>query len=279
MEKIYLWHDDSIKTATDRPAVTPMLLTDGKKHPAILVIPGGGYGCVCSSTEGFPIAEKFNQLGYHAFVLDYRTAPEQWPAPQLDAMRAMKVIRANAERWNVIPDQVASCGFSAGAHLAGSLGILCDKLSAADGDNADSFPHRPDCMILCYGVLVFSDWSHCGTQANLLGENYAAVRDAYSLEKHIAADTPPVFLMHTICDQSVDYRNSIEFAQAMAAEQRPCELALYYWGDHGMLLGKNTFDVVNWPEQAHNFMQTLLLAEQAADFRDRYTNAYQSTRN
>ena len=142
-----------------------MLLEDGKLHPAVLVIPGGGYGCVCSSTEGFPIAEKFNQLGYHAFVLDYRTAPERFPAPQLDAMRAMKMIRANAGCWNVIPDQVASCGFSAGAHLAGSLGILCDDLNASGGDAADDFPHRPDCMILCYGVLVFADWSHCGTQA------------------------------------------------------------------------------------------------------------------
>lgn len=275
MDKIYLWKDKSVKTKVDRPSIKPFLINDGEKHPAVLVIPGGGYGLVCERTEGTPIARKFNELGYHAFVLDYRTAPNRFPAPQLDAMRAMKIIRANADIWDVDADWIASCGFSAGGHLAGSLGMLCDNLDASDGDEADKFSHKPNVMILCYGVLAFEDWSHLGTQENLLGENFADIADKYSLPRLVNDQTPPAFVMHTVSDQLVPYRNSLVFADAMAKHKRPCELALYYWGAHGMLLGNDTFDVVNWPMQAADFIDSLRLAETDPNFLTRYTNSYQ----
>ena len=279
MQKIYLWDDETVMGSRGRPSLDVRLCEGKKSAPAVLVIPGGGYGCVCESTEGTPIARKFNELGYHAFVLDYRTAPSRWPAPQLDAMRAVKLIRANAEKWGVIADQVAACGFSAGAHLAGSLGILCDGLDASNGDEADRASHVPDVLLLCYGVLSFAPWSHIGTQQNLLGEENMACAGEYSLPEKVTADTPPAFLMHTICDQVVPYRNSMEFAGAMAAHRRPCELMLYYWGDHGMLLGNDTSDVCRWPEAADGFMKSLWKSRNDPEFLKRYTNKYQAESN
>lgn len=276
MEKIYLWKNASIKTQTDRPSITPFLLDDDKIRPAVLVIPGGGYGIVCESTEGSPIAKGFNELGFHAFVLDYRVAPEVFPAPQLDAMRAMKIIRGNAEKWHVDAEKICSCGFSAGGHLSGSLGNLCDNLDASDGDEFDKYPHVPYAMILCYGVLVFEDWSHLGTQENLLGKDFRNIRQDYSLNTLVNDKTPPTFLMHTVCDQMVSFRNSIEFASVMAKYKRPCELLLGYWGDHGMLLGKDTGDVSKWQELAVNFVKTLDEIEKNPEFLERYTNHYQA---
>lgn len=276
MDKIYLWNDENIRTKVDRPSITPFLVKDdGKKHPAVLVIPGGGYGLVCERTEGSPIARRFNDLGYNAFVLDYRTAPSRYPEPQLDAMRAVKIIRANADKWHIDTNWIASCGFSAGGHLAGCLGLLCDELNADNGDEADKFSHKVNVMILCYGVLAFESWSHLGTQENLLGENYADIAEKYSLIRLVNENTPPAFVMHTVCDQLVPYRNSLEFADVMAKNKRPCELALYYWGAHGMLLGNNTYDVGNWPRQAVEFIETLRRAETDPDFEKYYTNAYQ----
>ena len=278
MDKVFLWHDDVPAAGSGAlPSINPFLLDDGKIHPAVLVIPGGGYGCVCERTEGTPIARKFNELGFHAFVLDYRVAPNRWPQPQQDAMRAMKLIRANVEKWNVDPQWVAACGFSAGAHLAGSLGILCGKVDASAGDEADAFSHLPDVMILCYGVLSFAPWSHQGTRKNLLGEVADAEAAAYSLVENIDENTPPAFLMHTIGDKTVSFRNSMEFASAMAAKERPCELALNYWGTHGMLLGQNTLDVSMWPVQAVNFIMSLKALKEDADYLNRYTGAYQSS--
>ena len=113
-EKIYLWSDPSIRTRCDRPSITPYLCSEPGIRPAILVIPGGGYGMVCETTEGSPIARKFNELGFHAFVLDYRTAPSRWPEPQLDAMRAVKIIRGRADEWQIDGEKVSVCGFQPG---------------------------------------------------------------------------------------------------------------------------------------------------------------------
>lgn len=279
MEKIYLWYDASIVTIADRPSITPFLLDDGLKHPAVLVIPGGGYGGVCEATEGTPVACHFNSLGYHAFVLDYRVAPNRFPAPQQDAARAMRLIRYHADEWNVISDQIAVCGFSAGGHLAGSIGVL-KNFNCDAGDEADKMSFRPDVMFLCYGVLAFTPWSHVGSQENLLGDDYPGKCDECSLPLHVSEDTPPAFLMHTIRDQVVHYRNSMLFAEAMAEKGRPCELALYNWGDHGMLLGHDTLDVINWPRQAKEFMESLLLCEKDPEgFRARYTHPYQAAIN
>lgn len=277
-QKIYLWQDTKIKAKEDRPSIEPMLIDDGKEHPAILVIPGGGYHMVCRDIEGYPIARKFNELGYHAFILDYRVHPSRFPEPQQDAMRAVKLIRANAEKWKIAEGQLYVCGFSAGGHLAGSLGILCDDVDASAGDEADKFSHVPDASILCYGVLVFAPWSSHQTQRYLLGKNYGEIAANYSLPEKVTEKTPPAFLVHTIRDQVVPYQCSVKFAEAMAAKGVPCELALYCWGEHGMMTGKGTLDVSNWPRQAHEFLRSLQLEKSDPEFHKRYTHAYQNSR-
>ena len=79
-----LWRDSAIESRLDRyPDYDP-----GKKQ-ALLVIPGGGYGCVCETTEGRPIAECFQKFGFRTFVLRYRVAPHRYPEPQQDALRAI----------------------------------------------------------------------------------------------------------------------------------------------------------------------------------------------
>lgn len=72
-DKIYLWSDSEAVPSS----ITPFLLPGTEPRAAVLVIPGGGYGGVCRNTEGIPIAKAFNQLGLHAFVLDYRVAPNR----------------------------------------------------------------------------------------------------------------------------------------------------------------------------------------------------------
>ena len=82
-----LWQDSAVESRLDR-YTDP----DPGKKPALLVIPGGGYGCVCETTEGRPIAECFQKFGFRTFVLRYRVAPHRYPEPQQDALRAIKLI-------------------------------------------------------------------------------------------------------------------------------------------------------------------------------------------
>lgn len=230
-------------------------LPDRKERPAILVIPGGGYGCVCEATEGEPIARHFNQLGFHAFVLHYRVAPHRFPEPQQDAFRAIRLIRANAERWGVLPHQLAVCGFSAGGHLAASTGIMTgDNVNADAGDAADAQKMRPDALILCYPVISFTDHPHEGSGRNLLGDRFDDLKERFSLEKRVTPQTPPVFLWHTAEDAVVPCENSVQMAMALRRENLPFSLHIFPHGPHGMLLGEGTPDIVQWPEMAKRFL-------------------------
>ena len=97
MERILLWERDipqfDEKIGQAAPSLTPFLLDDGKKHGAVIVFPGGGY-TMKAAHEGAPVAERLNEMGLHAFVLDYRVAPYRFPVPLLDAQRAIRLVRS-----------------------------------------------------------------------------------------------------------------------------------------------------------------------------------------
>ena len=271
IEKIRLWGNDPSCGST----LALFRLPTVQPRPAVLVIPGGGYSGVCERTEGSPVALTFNRLGFHAFVLNYRVAPNCFPAPLEVAVRAVKLIRGHAEEWGIIPDRIVSCGFSAGGHLAGALGILAEPQHGMAGDRYDAVPGTVNAMILSYGVLVYAPWSHAGSWKNLTGGD-EKLAEYCSLERHITEQTPPAFVWATMRDQAVDCRNSLVFAEAMLAAGRPCELHVYPYGDHGMLLGLGTRDVIGWPEAARRFLETQWdIAADPEGTREKYTHRYQ----
>ena len=243
-----------IPLLSEESYLTPYLLEG--RHPAILVIPGGGYGCVCERSEGEPVARRFNELGFHAFVLQYRVAPHRFPEPQQDAIRAMRLIRHNAEAWGVIPDRIAACGGSAGGHLTACLGTITDMIPDAVGDEIDSIDPIPDALILSYAVTSMGKVSsHPGSAVNLLGPELPEdLMDLCTLSNQVGPDTPPAFVWHTFTDTTVNYRNALEFADAMAKTKRPCELHIFPHGNHGMLLGLGTEDVGKWTSLAASFI-------------------------
>ena len=93
-------------------------------RPAVAICPGGAYRMV-SEREAEPVAKVFFAAGYHTFILNYSVlekAKDFQPLCQLAA--AIADIRKNAEEWSVDCEKIAVCGFSAGGHLAASLGTL-----------------------------------------------------------------------------------------------------------------------------------------------------------
>ena len=255
--------------------ITPFLLDGDKIRPFVLVIPGGGYHCVCSPSEGAPIAKKFNQLGFHAAVLNYRLNPDFFPAPVEDAIRAMKMIRGNAAEWHVNPNCIAVCGFSAGGHLAACLGTtIAQKVSVKAGDIYDRYDYVPNYLILSYSVLSFARNRNNGSAENFLGKERAKKeRMLFSPEKCVTKKTPPAFIWHTITDEMVPCDSSIRFAKAMIAHSRPCELHIFPRGNHGMLLGLNTPDISIWPTLAKRFINAQ--EKYSPALKKRYTNRYQ----
>jgi acetyl esterase/lipase len=197
---------------------------------AVLVCPGGGYAGRAPH-EADPIAHAFNAHGFHAFVVHYRVKPCRHPAPLSDAVHAMRTIRRHATEWGVSPGHIGVCGFSAGGHLAGSLGVLHDQIPPAAPDDPSG---RPDAMILSYAVLS-SKAQHKGSFDNLLGPDADdALRNQFSIDRHVNANTPPAFLWHTADDGAVPVENALLMAMALRSHNVPFELHVFPHGPHGV---------------------------------------------
>ncbi len=85
----------------------------GKKNgKAIVICPGGAYVRLAVHKEGYAVAEWLMQLGYTVFVLQYRV-PEKRDGALQDLQRALRIVRATANRYGIDPAQVGAMGFSA----------------------------------------------------------------------------------------------------------------------------------------------------------------------
>ena len=142
------------------------------KRKAILICPGGAYA-FCSNREGEPIATCFLAAGYNAFVLDYsvknREEPgKKFPGQLIEAALAMKFIKDNADKFNIDPNYVFVTGYSAGGHLAASLGILYNSKYVTDAIDMPENYARPTGMILAYPVITSGEYAHRGSIDNIL---------------------------------------------------------------------------------------------------------------
>ncbi len=203
------------------------------RRPAVLICPGGAYE-FRSDREADPPAFSFLNRGYQAFVLEYTTgrgkACGMTPLRELSA--AVALMREKADEWHLIPDQIAVMGFSAGGHLAASLGVLWDhpSLGCPNGEN------RPNALILCYPVITSGEFAHRQSLENVSGEEDPAKQTFWSLETHVSDRTPPAFLWHTYEDDAVPVENSLLFVSALRRAGVPCEFHLFEKGVHGLSL-------------------------------------------
>ncbi len=220
---------------------------------AILICPGGGYGLVVTDLEGTDIAGYLNSIGIAAIVLKYRQPVfGNWDVPSkiplMDAQRAMRMVRFNANKWNIDPHKIGVMGFSAGGHLASTLGTHFDYGNSTSEDSIEKISCRPDFMILMYPVITFNDsCRHQGSMDNLLGKNPdKALVLFYSNELQVKEDTPPTFIVHAIDDSVVPVENSLLFYKALRSKKVPVEMHILSEGEHGFGLGVGNEHIGTW---------------------------------
>lgn len=224
---------------------------------AVVIFPGGGYNHLAEH-EGEPVARRFNAFGLSAFVVKYCHAPHRHPAPLQDARRAMRWVRFHAGRWNIRPDRIAVLGFSAGGHLAATLGTRFDMGHPQADDPVERVSCRPDAIALGYPVVSLSEHAHLGCVKNLLGEGASREqREELSAQRQIRSDTPPAFLWHTADDRSVPPWHSMAFADAMIRHHRPVELHVFPCGRHGLGLAEGDAQVGQWPALCRAWLEGL----------------------
>lgn len=236
----FLDDKDAIARITDvsRPTLSfyPATAVGGNARPAVVVCPGGGYGILAWNHEGLDIVSWLNSRGVSAFLLKYR-CPGRRDAALADAARAVRLVRAEADALNILPDKIGIIGFSAGAHLAARLSCLpAGKEPYEPSDDIDGLPCRPDFQIMIYPAYISR-------------ENFGTDPDFA-----ITGETPPAFIMQSEDDGLID--SSVCYYIALKKAKVPVEMHLFSRGGHGYGLLRNGNPTEAWPDLAYNWLCT-----------------------
>ncbi|MBE5797308.1 MAG: alpha/beta hydrolase [Clostridiales bacterium] len=245
----------------------PALTTaPGVQRPSIVICPGGGYQHL-SDREAEPVALVFAAMGFNAFVVWYRLAPNRHPAALHDVASAVAWVRGHAQEFSGDPDAIAVAGFSAGGHAAGSLGVRWHDAELMAQAGLTAAQAKPNAMVLCYPVITGGEFAHRGSFVNLTGSEDMAVHENYSLDTLVSAQTPPTFLWHTFEDGAVPVENTLLMASALRRAGVLTEAHIFPHGGHGLALAmpltstspeQNIPECAAWPEMAARFLRDVL---------------------
>ena len=215
------------------------------KRPLVVVCPGGGYEHH-SPREGEPVAIELSKYGFNVVILRYSLMPNEYPCAMYEAAYTMKYVRDHAKEWDVDPDKIIIAGFSAGGHVAASLGTKWNSDEIRECTEkclgVTSEYIKPNGMLLGYSVLTSGEHAHRMSFERLLGEKYEKLLDKVSLEKCVTEDTPETFMWHTFEDGSVPVENSLLFANSLRRHHIKFELHIFPNGSHGLGLGTKETD-------------------------------------
>jgi acetyl esterase/lipase len=264
-----LWAGDAPGSLGSSDADTPTIsiFLPARWHyggAGMVICPGGAYQMLMSSYEGEDIARWLNSFGVAGFVLKYRIAPRyRYPAPLLDAQRAIRYVRYHAAEFGIRPDRIGIIGFSAGGHLASTVITHFQRDNPNASDPVDRVSSRPDFAILAYPIVTLrSPWTHRESLHNLLGPSPdPTLIDELSNELHVSPDTPPTFLFHTGQDDAVPSENSLMFYAALRRAGVPAELHIYAEGPHGVGLANGHGKapriprLLSWPLRAEEWLK------------------------
>ncbi len=232
-------------------------------RPAVIVCPGGSYCWLDMENEGTKVAEWLEQNGIKAFVLKYRVQGifdyimhtryiyrgHRYPDALDDARDMLQWVRSNADSLGIDPHCVGMMGFSAGGHLVMSAAEFLDD--------------KPDFVAPIYPVVTMhKPYVHKRSRRALLGEygkRRKVMRDSLSLERHVPADCPPVFLVNCKDDPVVKYQNSELLDSALTAKGIPHRYIQYNTGGHGFGASdeKGTAECRQWRDEFLKFIEEI----------------------
>lgn len=274
IKNIKLWENSEIAYLTTYIQDNTHEFLVNKKRPAVIICPGGAY-LGTSDREAEPVAMRFASKGYHVFVLRYSCLlkneedlrvikqggplPEfnehtHMPQPLYDLGKSLLIIGEHADEWFVDMDRIAICGFSAGAHLAATMGVHWHGPMLREKFSVESTKFKPAALILGYPLTDYLITKE-KTAANEFTRNLFKLsslahfgEESPSLERmkeaspvnFVSDKTPPTFIWHTANDELVDSENSLLLALALRKEQIPYELHVFEDGVHGLSLADET---------------------------------------
>ncbi|MBE7093505.1 MAG: alpha/beta hydrolase [Clostridiales bacterium] len=204
------------------------------KRPAVIVVPGGGYG-MCSKREAETVAAAFLARGFQTFILTYTTVNDgvAYPEQLLELAAAFDYVRKNAEEYSVNPEEVFAVGFSAGGHLVANISCEHMRIEELYGKPLDC---KPTAVGLSYPVIynVGHIGSYINLTANLPEEEREALINRLCMDELVTQDTPPAFIWSTFEDSVVTCENALRYATALKKANVRFALHIYPFGEHGL---------------------------------------------
>lgn len=234
-------------TNVTRPSITIYSPPKEKNNgTAMLICPGGGYHDLFWELEGEEVAAWLNSRGMTGIILKYRCPRrpgdikgEPPLGPQMDAQRAVSLVRARAQEWGIHPGRIGMVGFSAGGHLALATAAGFEKRQYEAIDDIDKTACRPDFAVCCYS-------------------GYLKVKDKDEIPPGIklAVKTPPVMLLHSSDDKISEPENSVLMYLALKRAGIPAELHIYSSGDHDFGVRQNDKLPSSWTGLCERWLQS-----------------------
>lgn len=275
-ESSHLWDGYDIHYG-QQVTLTPFVAEDNDMGLAVIICPGGSYCWLDEENEGEKVAEWLQQNGITAFVLRYRTIGfgafflhyrcafrgKQHPDMITDAQRALQWVREHAEVYRIDPEKVGMMGFSAGGHLVMSAACFGDVNFLETNGIETKVSLRPTFVVPIYPVVTMREpYVHKRSRRALLSEKQQhneVMIDSLSLECHIPANCPPVFLVNCVDDPVVEYHNSILLDSALTANKVEHRYIQYHTGGHGFgaCERKGTTECHQWKTEFLNWIRNL----------------------
>ena len=239
-----VWFPSADKAADDRPF--------------ILLVPGGGFVNVWNLTEGWPVAQQYNDLGYHVFILTYQVGVEAAARKAMDDIaRAMEIIRQYKDAFHVDPDRYITCGFSAGGYIVCLWNTEVGYRAFHVAKPQACFPVYP---VTSYRLMAAEEWdegedkdafARSGTGCTM----QEACSSCFEIPEHVEG-FPPSALFLAAEDDLVDPEHSLRLAAALSGANIPCRLEIGPTGGHGFADGTGMC-MEGWTKRAIDWYENL----------------------
>lgn len=208
------------------PHLVVFPVQSSKPAPVVVYCPGGGYKWLTLKPE---IIKWLNDCGFTVFMLKY-TVPDDREAALRDVQRAMRLVRQDAVKWNIDPDQLGVLGTSAGGHLVLRLSQHYNTPAYPALDAADKLSCEPAFVIT-------------GSAAYLWDKKTQKIADEFPMTGKIA----PTFMVCALDDKQFG-EGSVVYEKALKAAGGTTEIMISETGRHGL---RN----VNWFPVCEQWLQ------------------------
>ncbi len=209
---------------------------EGRARGMFIICPGGGF-LFKSWNEALPVSEYFYRMGLNTAILDYHVNDgisidlrenEAWHMAGEDGLEAIRYLRTNAQKFNVLRDHIAIGGFSAGGLLSGYAATKFDQGCEEAEDPLKRVSSRPDAALILYGA--FSVTSSVASLTGGMTPKEIAAANRLDTNRNIRVDSPPMFVFQTHED---DPRIALNLCMELANHGVPYEIHTFEQGPHG----------------------------------------------